>query len=205
MQITRLGVGEISTNCFVAGNSERVFVVDPGGDGDIIESEIGGRIVEYILITHSHYDHIGALNYLVDKFPDAKICINPKEENHLYKPELNLSNHFGLQFVFNGKVSILLEDGMELDFGDKKIKVIHTPGHTKGGTCFLVDNTLFAGDTLFREGVGRTDLPGGNETEIGISIRKKLYKLPDSTEVLPGHSGKSTIGWEKKHNPYIPE
>lgn len=203
MDLKILPVGPIQTNCYVLGDEERVAVIDPGEEGEVIENAVGKRSVEYILITHSHYDHIGALNYMKMKYPEAKVAIHESEKDGLFKPDINLSSWMGASYSFVYDIDFFLKDGMELSLGKDTIKVLYTPGHTVGGCCFLIGKTLFSGDTLFRESIGRSDLPGGDSDQLIGNIRKKLLILPDDTVVYPGHMGRTTIGYEKANNEFL--
>jgi len=203
-------VSPIGANCYIVSEADEAFIIDPGGDAEKIIREVGNRKVRYILLTHSHFDHIGGLNGITGAFPDAKTAVHALEHDWLYATELNLSEDFGLPFVFKGKVGLKLEDGMMLDFAGTKIKVIHTPGHTPGSACFYIEKSdlyenhvLFSGDTLFRNSIGRTDLPGGNGRKIVESIKAKLLVLPDETVVYPGHDENTSIAMEKKFNPFL--
>ena len=158
-----------------------------------------GADVEYILLTHGHFDHIMGLNDL-KKALDSKAVI--------CKDDLIISDNINeFTRLFGGLAESVppvyekfVEDGDILTVGNIKIKVIHTPGHTEGGVCYLIDDKLFSGDTLFRESVGRTDLFGGSFEMLVGSIKNKLFKLDDNTTVYPGHGPVTTIGYEKKHN-----
>jgi len=204
MEIITLEVSPIGTNCYIVYQGKESIIVDPGGDADIIISNISSLELEvkYILLTHTHFDHIGALNDLKKAFPEAKLGVHELEKDALYDSSKNLSFGFGLNYKYTGTVEIEFKDGDEIDFGPFKIKVIHTPGHTVGGVCYYIDNVLFSGDTLFQSSVGRHDLPGGNSVTLISSIRNKLFTLPGSTKVYPGHMSSTSIGWEKQRNPY---
>ena len=110
---------------------------------------------------------------------------------------------FGMPEITIPKIDIFIKDGDIIKFGNTDIKVIHTPGHTQGGVCYLVDNMLFSGDTIFREAVGRCDLEGGNFEQIVESIESKIFTLPDDILIYPGHGPSSTVGWEKEHNKFL--
>lgn len=210
MNISVLEVDPIGANCYVVNEGNEAFIIDPGGSTGEIISEAKMYNVRYILLTHSHFDHISGLNEISKAFPDAKVCISREEKDFLYDPQLNLSAHFGIGFTYSGKVDIELEDGQSLDFAGKKIKVIITPGHTPGGTCFFIENSvaegacsLFSGDTLFKSSIGRTDFPGGDSDILVDSIRTKLFTLPGRTMVYPGHEAPTNIAWEKQRNPFV--
>lgn len=176
--------------------TKEAVVMDPGGNGEMIERELTalGANVKYILLTHGHMDHVGAVDYLAEKF-NAPVYINKAEIEYMKNDN----------FVFGNikKIDGYLNDGDVLDFANTTIKVIHTPGHTKGGTCLLIDDKLFTGDTLFQCAVGRWDFAGGNFAELINGIKTKLLVLDKNTEVYPGHGPMSTIGYEERNNQYL--
>ena len=154
--------------------------------------------VKYILLTHGHFDHVLGVNEM-SKALNAKVGVHIGD-----KVMLDNINEFARFFAFPHveppKADFYFEDNSELQFGSIKIRVIHTPGHTQGGVCYLIEDKLFSGDTLFRESVGRTDLFGGNFQELLDSVKNKLFKLDDNTTVYPGHGPATTVGHEKKYN-----
>lgn len=177
-------------------DTKDAFIVDPGGNGELIEAEVKAldADIKYILITHGHFDHVGAVEYIADKF-NVPFYISKEDEEWISKDN----------YVFGNlrKADGYLSEGDSLKIGNKDVKVISTPGHTPGGLCFLVGKDLFTGDTLFRGSVGRTDFPGGNSVALITSIKKKLVPLEDDIRVYPGHGDSSTIGFEKEINPYL--
>lgn len=203
MEIQIFQVDPIGTNCYIVSENGEAFIVDPGGNSDVIIDHAKKFKVKYILLTHSHYDHIGALSDVAKAFPEALVGIHKVEKDNLYSPEKNFSLGFGLDFSYSGEVQLELFDGQNLEFGGTNIKVIHTPGHTQGGVCFHINDLLFSGDTLFKSSVGRTDLPGGDAIDLIKNIREKLYTLSGKTVVHPGHEGTTTIGWERTRNPFV--
>ena len=207
MEIRKMPVAPIGANCYIVSKTDEAFIIDPGGDAEKIIRAAKNFDVRYILLTHAHFDHIGGLNEVKEAFPEAKTAVHKLEKEWLYSAELNLSENFGLDSVYEQNVDIELEDGMALDFAGTKIKVLHTPGHTPGSTCFYMENSgksvLFSGDTLFRSSIGRTDFPGGSGRKIIESIKTKLLTLPDETVVYPGHDENTSIALEKKLNPFL--
>lgn len=207
MRITNLPSGALQANTYLAVDEKtnEGFIVDPGGYNKVLTKEVRDNNVKikYIILTHGHSDHICGVNEHKAEFPDAKIVAYKDEEAMLENPNLNQSPGFGVPY--STKADILVSDGDELKVGDVTLKFIHTPGHTEGGMCIYVEEAkaLFSGDTLFRQSIGRTDFPGGSYKEIMDSIRKKLFLLPDDTNVFPGHMGTTSIGFEKENNPFV--
>lgn len=207
MRITNLPSGALQANTYLAVDEKtnEGFIVDPGGYNKVLTKEVRNNDVKikYIILTHGHSDHICGVNEHKAEFPDAKIVAYKDEEAMLENPNLNQSPGFGVPY--STKADILVSDGDELKVGDVTLKFIHTPGHTEGGMCIYVKEAkaLFSGDTLFRQSIGRTDFPGGSYKEIMDSIRKKLFLLPDDTNVFPGHMGTTSIGFEKENNPFV--
>ena len=207
MRITNLPSGALQANTYLAVDEKtnEGFIVDPGGYNKVLTKEVRDNDVniKYIILTHGHSDHICGVNEHKAEFPDAKIVAYKDEEAMLENPNLNQSPGFGVPY--STKADILVSDGDELKVGDVSLKFIHTPGHTEGGMCIYVKEAkaLFSGDTLFRQSIGRTDFPGGSYKEIMDSIRKKLFLLPDDTNVFPGHMGMTSIGFEKENNPFV--
>ncbi|MGL5149530.1 MAG: MBL fold metallo-hydrolase [Clostridium sp.] len=198
MIIKTIPAGIYDANCYILideATNESV-ILDPGGDEIRLEGFINslGVKVKYILLTHGHVDHVGAVEYL-SKVYNAPYYIHEQEEEYMKKDNYV----FGNLSKANGN----LKEGDTLTFGGETIKVIETPGHTKGGVCFLIGDRVFTGDTLFQGSIGRTDFPGGDFDEIINSIRTKLLVLGDSIEVYPGHGPKSTIEFEKRRNPFL--
>lgn len=207
MRITNLPSGALQANTYlvVDENTNEGFIVDPGGYNKVLTREVqeNNIKIKYIILTHGHSDHICGVNEHKADFPDAKVVAYKDEEAMLEDPNLNQSIGFGMPY--STKADILVNDGDELKVGDATLKFIHTPGHTPGGMCIYVEaaKALFSGDTLFCQSIGRTDFPGGSYREIMDSIRKKLFLLPDDTNVFPGHMGPTSIGFEKENNPFV--
>lgn len=215
MEIQKLPVAPIGANCYIVSEKGKAFIIDPGGDADKIIKAAKNFEVCGIMLTHAHFDHIGALNDLAVAFPGIDIEVPELEHEWLYNPDLNLSALFDDAFVFKGKVTKLLSDrSTEFFLPGYTIHTIHTPGHTPGSTCLYINRSddetadcknpvLFSGDTLFKNSIGRTDFPGGDGRKIIESIKNKLMTLPDETAVYPGHDENTTIALEKKFNPFL--
>lgn len=198
-------VGMIGTNCYIAVNEETNagVVVDPGGDSDKILNVIKKHDIkiEAIFITHGHSDHIMGLDE-VRKATGAKVYISKADEPMLKDADRNLSMFIGQNKTFAG-ADENFTDGQELVVAGIKFKILATPGHTPGGVCILADNVVFCGDTVFAESIGRTDLPGGSYEDIIKSIKDKILPLADNVQLLPGHGPATTVGWERRRNPFL--
>ncbi len=198
-------VSELQINCYLLGcrATREAAIIDPGGDSELIKDKVAERqaIVKMILLTHGHFDHIGALNKIREEY-GCPVLIHSADANALTNPMINLSALTGNSIV-SSEAEQLLEDGDRILLGKLTLEVLHTPGHTRGGVCFKYDGLLFCGDTLFNSGIGRTDLPGGSMAQLEQSIRDKLFTLPDDTLVLPGHGEPTNIGLEKTVNPFV--
>ena len=206
MKIVNIPTGMLQANTYlVCDETSRLgFIVDLGGYSKELKNiiEKNDIQIQYIVLTHGHGDHIGGVQEHLKDFPDAKVVCSRAEEKMLLDPELNEAHHFGPEKV-SFKPDILVDDGDTLTVGNMTMKFIMTPGHTEGGMCILIDDVLFSGDTLFCRSIGRTDLAGGDFRTIRESSKKKLFLLPDETQVLPGHMGPTTIGFEKENNPFV--
>lgn len=205
MILKKMAVGVYAANCYILADEESLegIVVDPGGDSEKIYKLINelGVQVKQIILTHGHHDHIGGAHDL-RKLTGATVAIHKKDAEMTEDPEKNLSvMMYGPDTNF--KVDKLLTDGDMIEFGDKSMKVIHTPGHTFGGICLLGDKVLISGDTLFQKSIGRSDLYGGDHDTLIRSIKNKLMILEEDIRVYPGHGPESTIAIEKKSNPFL--
>jgi len=205
MQIKTLMVGVIAANCHIAWceKTGEAVVIDPGGDGEKINRFLDqqGLKVKYIVLTHGHGDHIAAVDEVRQK-TGAQVAIHPKDAPMLTDPQKNLSGFLGGAVKLK-PADLEVSDGEEIIFGTKKLKVLHTPGHTLGSISLYGEDVIFSGDTLFFGSVGRVDFPGGSWDKLLKSIRDKIFVLPDYTRVLPGHGPETTVGYEKKHNPFL--
>ncbi|MCF7858105.1 MAG: MBL fold metallo-hydrolase [Candidatus Cloacimonetes bacterium] len=181
--------------------TKEAAVIDPSAPSEEFIQEIRNLKPKYLILTHAHGDHIGGIEYVKDNF-DINICIHKEDADALADPVKNLSYYFDWS-ITAPKPDILLQDNDDLFLGSEKLKIIHTPGHSKGGICILTSNFIVTGDTLFNKGIGRTDLSGGDHRTLINSIEKKIFSYDDKLEILPGHGPVSTIGKEKQNNPFV--
>lgn len=208
MRIHQFMVGTMGVCCYIASceKTKKAAVVDPGADEQRIIEEIAKEDVslEYIIATHGHPDHVGAMKKLQDA-TGAKVVMHKEDVSFFGKPEVD--QYFSM-FGFDAAppADIEVTDGDEITLGEEKFEVIHTPGHTPGGICLYCAPNVITGDSLFVGGIGRTDFPGGDHQLLLDSIRNRLLSLPAETIVWPGHGYgglKSTIGNEKVANPFL--
>jgi hydroxyacylglutathione hydrolase len=206
LRIKTLVLGMVQTNCYIISNSEtkEALVFDPGDDAGKIEQHLKADelVCKGILLTHGHFDHIIAAEELKQR-TDTKIYAHEAEKDLLKDPEMNASSHIHRECTLIPDV--LLKDQEVLNLAGFTIKVIHTPGHTAGGTCYYImgHGVLISGDTLFKEDIGRSDLPTGNGRQLIESIQNNLLILEDQVKVYPGHGEPTTIGHERENNIYI--
>jgi len=206
MKIFDLPSGPLMVNTYLVEDevNKKGFIVDPGGHNPALTRKVqeDGIDIIYIILTHGHGDHIGGVEGHKKDFPEAKVVASKAEEAFLADADMNMSAGT-LGYPAEIHPDILVDEGDILEAGDMKMKFIMTPGHSLGGMCILVDNVLFSGDTLFRASVGRTDFPGCSFEKLAGSVHDKLFVLPDDTKVMPGHMEQTTIGFEKKNNPFV--
>lgn len=206
-QVKQIITGSIEENCYLIYNQKTLLIVDPGNDANKIKAEIeaSGIEPEAILITHAHYDHIGAVEELRSDY-DIPVYISPVEQEWLTDPKLNFSglmHHNDMLDIIVQPAEHLFENYQEYEFGDLKFKVVPTPGHSPGSVSFVFDDFVVTGDALFSGSIGRTDLPFGNRQDLLQSIQTELFTLPDHFKAYPGHREPTTIGKEKKTNPFF--
>jgi len=203
--IKELVVGPLMANCFICGCSKtkEAVVIDPGGDADtILLSLADAKLkVKYIINTHGHFDHVSANGKMKDA-TGADILIHPLDAPMLEKLSSNAA-FFGVSVENSPPCDQTLEEGDTVSFGDITLKVIHTPGHTPGGISLYTNGVVFVGDTLFAGSIGRTDFPGGDFNTLISSIKTKLFKMKDDVRVFSGHGPETSIGIEKRHNPFV--
>jgi hydroxyacylglutathione hydrolase len=200
-------VGPYGTNCYIGASesTKRGMIIDPGADPKSILSLVDqlGLSIVWIVITHCHFDHVGALKS-VKAATGAKIAIHEAEgEGAMQAIAQTIGGLIGGSINRPTKADKFLKDGDVLDIDDLQFTVLHTPGHSPGGISLLGHGILFSGDTLFNSGIGRTDFPGCSHTDLIDSIHSKLMTLPDEIVVFPGHGPETTIGDERKLNPFL--
>lgn len=207
MKIENFVLGPVGTNCYIVINegTKECFLVDMAACPPELVSHIknSGLTVKAVLLTHGHFDHIMGLDRLLEEFP-VPVYACAAEKELLESAQLNSSSGMlGQPYTFHGAQYV--KDGDLLDIAGMKIQVIQTPGHTIGGCCYYIadEQTLFSGDTLFRASIGRTDLPTGSMGALVRSVKEKILVLPDETRVYPGHMEETTVGYEKKYNPFL--
>ncbi|MDR1965862.1 MAG: MBL fold metallo-hydrolase [Synergistaceae bacterium] len=208
MRIKCFQLGALWTNCYVVWSGDGdAIIVDPGGPAAEVREFVAhnGLRVRKILLTHGHGDHIMGLGDVRDMASDG-VSIHSQDADCLTSASKNLSSAMGAGAVFK-PADFRIGDGEVIYAGDMSIRVMHTPGHTKGGCCFYItegdEELLLSGDTLFARSVGRTDLPGGDEGEL-IESLKKLDAYSDALKVYPGHGPATTLGDERRLNPFWP-
>ena len=205
LKVEQYVVGPVQTNCYFAVNDEtkEMILIDPGANADrliqIIEEEKLNPVA--ILLTHGHFDHAGGAAEVAARF-GIKVYAEEHERETLDDPKLNLSGWTGAETTYHADV--FLKDEQEFDLAGFHIRVLFTPGHTVGGCYyFAYQDALFSGDTLFAQSVGRTDFPKGSASALIRGIKEKLLPLPDEVTVYTGHNDTTTIGTERRYNPYL--
>jgi len=205
MQIARLVVGPLQVNCYVVSDekTKEAIVIDPGDDAEDILRLVNGKglKVRYIVNTHAHFDHVGANKQLKDA-TGAELLIH-QEDDKLLGNTAGQARMFGMTAPSSPKADRFVKHGDVVTAGAVSLTVLHTPGHSAGGICLVGDGVAFTGDALFAGSIGRTDLMGGDLMTLITSIKTNLMTLPDETVVLSGHGPQSTIGEERRENPFL--
>jgi hydroxyacylglutathione hydrolase len=205
LRVTMMEVGPLAVNAYLVEHvaTRKAVVFDPGDDGEMILDEIArrGLTVTKILLTHGHFDHVGAVGLLREK-TGAPVHIHPGDADRMAGASRQ-GMLFGLSIPDPPPPDVLVEEGNTVGFEDQEFLVAHTPGHTPGCVSYLVGKMAFVGDLIFAGSIGRTDLPGGNHGQLIESVRKKIFPLPDDTVLFPGHGPATTVGEEKRSNPFF--
>ena len=205
MKIHKLITGPVQENCYILEKDGQALVVDPGSDGERIIHKIEDLDLKplHILLTHAHFDHIGALDQVRDYY-HIPASIHEIEKDYLLDPDLNFSSMTGQPFTCQPADHLFTEE-VELEIGPFDFKVVHTPGHSPGSVSFIFqsDKQVIAGDALFRESIGRTDSFNADGPTLLDSIQTKLLSLDDDFTVYPGHGQATSIGHEKSYNPFF--
>ena len=203
--IASVPLGPIATNAYVFHENHKALVIDPGGDFEKLQNYLQERELDVIavLLTHAHFDHIGAVDAVRDAY-GAPVYIHEKEAEWLGDPEKNGSALFGLGEITARPADHYYAIG-QMQIGDFPFEVRHTPGHSPGSVSFVFRNQrlTIAGDTLFQRGIGRTDLPGGSREVLERSIKEQLLPLRNDMRIFPGHGQPTTIGEEREENPFL--
>ncbi|NPA31410.1 MAG: MBL fold metallo-hydrolase [Chloroflexi bacterium] len=208
LDLVHLVVGPLETNAYLLADraTGTAVVVDPGAEGERIAAaaQARGWTIRHVWLTHAHFDHIGGLAALADALPAWPLVAMHPDDLWLWRLEGG-APLFGFRLDPGPEPSVFLQHGQRLRVGDTEFEVRHAPGHTPGHVMFYAptENLLLAGDVIFREGIGRTDLPQGDYETLLRSIRDQVLTLPDETRVLPGHGPATTVGHERRYNPFV--
>ncbi|WLV23558.1 MBL fold metallo-hydrolase [Aciduricibacillus chroicocephali] len=205
MNIQGMSLGPLGANCYIVFKGKDAIIIDPGSDAQAIEHAIDQLDLtpQAILLTHAHFDHIGALDEIRKRY-QTEVYIHEDEKDWLQDSGLNRSKLFSGEDIVTSPAEHYLYEG-KMEIGPFSIEVLHTPGHSPGSVSFVFheDEKVISGDALFFQGIGRTDLPGGDRDILENSIKSRLYQLPDTYTVYPGHGPNTTIGSEKQNNPFV--
>lgn len=207
MEWNQLPLGRMQTNCYILYKDDLTcLIVDPGDEGDRLIRILRDNNLSPvgIILTHAHFDHIGAVDRVRDEY-QIPVYIHENEKDWLSTPSLNLSSHMGTEGIKIKKADVLIDGEKKWSIGSFTFQVFETPGHSPGSISlyFKDENIVLAGDALFYGSIGRTDFPGGNHDQLIKSIHDKLLVLPEETAVLPGHGPSTTIGDEMNSNPFL--
>ncbi len=206
MTIRHAVIGDIHTNCYLltdeeSGESAAVDCAVFDADYEALLRKAGVDSLKYILLTHGHFDHISGVKRLKDVC-GGQICIHHEDAECLTNPKKSLNSYVKFASLETVPPDCLVEEGSELFLGRTKIAVMHTPGHTPGSVCYLTDGKMFCGDTLFRQSMGRTDLPGGSTLTLLMSL-SRIGRMEGEYEIFPGHGETTTLSYEKRNNRYL--
>ena len=199
----RVVVGPLATNCWLLKSGDEVAVVDPGGNPERIVEKVGelGGTVKYVINTHGHIDHVAANRPVMDEL-GGELVIHPEDEPMLLRPDPNFTMMMGVKIepVVPDRT---VREGDELELGEERLKVLHTPGHTPGGICLVTEGYSVTGDTLFLDSIGRTDFPGGSNREMQDSLARLRLVLDKESQLLPGHGEPGSFARALLVNPFL--
>ncbi|WP_222592455.1 MBL fold metallo-hydrolase [Alkalibacterium kapii] len=205
MQVKQIETGSIQENCYIVYKKNEALIIDPGNNKEKILSEIEVLDVmpKAILLTHTHYDHIGALEVLRQSY-NVPVYVGKQEKNWLSNPQLNLSSYSDHEIIAK-PAEFIFEVPSTIKIGLFSFKVVHTPGHSPGSVSFIFEEgeCVFSGDALFKGSIGRTDLPGSEPEKLIPAVEENILSLPDHYIVYPGHLASTTILHEKQSNPFF--
>lgn len=205
LRVRVMEVGVLAANAYLVEDPARgaAAVIDPGGEADAILSALEAESlrVEKILLTHGHFDHVGAVAE-IRRRTGAPVHVHGDDAGRLVTAARQ-GAMFGLRVPDPPPPDVLLADGDRIPFGAEEFRVLHTPGHTPGCVTFVLGGLAFVGDLIFAGSIGRTDLPGGSYDDLIAAVRSKIFTLPDDTVLLPGHGPATTVGEEKRSNPFF--
>jgi len=207
MMVKTLVVGSFAANCYIVGSpsTSKGMIIDPGAEAPTILRTVQQMelSISLIVATHAHIDHVGALRAVQEK-TDAHFALHEAEKALLLTTPMRMLTSIGISPIkAPPRPDRLLKDGDRIDIGDLHFKVLYTPGHSAGGICLSGHGVVFSGDTLFNLGIGRTDFPGMNYKRLLKSIHEKLMVLPDEITIYPGHGPPTTVGDERRGNPFL--
>lgn len=202
--------GPLAENCYLVwGEDKQAWIIDPGTDFDLIEQEVNARGLKpvCVVLTHGHFDHLGALDEVLRRWPGLPVVLRPEEHKWAFTHPMNQYPPF---YVHQHEPASLVEAGDAWACGGIEARLIPTPGHTPGGQCILIEKDVpaplcFTGDTIFQESIGRTDLPGGSYATLNESLKRLVAELAPETTLLPGHGPATTMAHERNANPYLQE
>ncbi len=205
LRVTVMEVGPLAENAYIVGHpaSGKAVLIDPGEDAEAILGQLSaaGMVLDKILLTHGHFDHVGGVR-LIKERTGAGVYAHPEEVDRMLKAPRQ-GAMFGLGVDKPPAPDVLVRDGDIVPFVDQQFRVLHTPGHTPGHVAFVCGGLAFVGDLIFAGSIGRTDLPGGSHLALVRSVREKIFTLPDDTILLPGHGPATTVGEERRSNPFF--
>ncbi len=205
IEIKFMPVGMLAVNCVVVKKDDQALIFDPGADPDAIKSMLNGAKPVAVILTHSHFDHAGAIDELLEEFDDCEYLCHPECDRLAQDPHTNLSMLIGGIPVAISPATRTIEGGQTLQLAGIEIETFHVPGHSPGQLCFYIKDagTVICGDTVFNGGIGRSDFPGGDGDLLVEKILQMLNSLPPQTKLIPGHGSSTTAGYELKSNPYL--